>query len=83
MASFLCGPPVYFKTYSFVRPSITSQDWTVMVMFRPSDENEQSAAAGIGAAAFETVIAISKATLVRAFPMLMRQLPFRQIWHQS
>jgi hypothetical protein len=50
-----------------------------MVMFRPSDENEQSAAAGIGAAAFETVIAISKATLVRAFPMLMRQLPFRQI----
>jgi hypothetical protein len=25
------------------------------------------------------VIAISKATLVRAFPMLMRQFPFRQI----
>src|SRR5208282_2304074 len=75
MASFLCGPPAYFKTSLFVRPSITSQDWTVIMMFRPLDENEQSAAAGNGTAAFETVSTTSKANLVRAFPMLMKRLP--------
>jgi len=50
-----------------------------MLMIRPSDENEQSAAAGVGITAFETDNTTNKSTLSSAFPMLISRYPIRRI----
>src|SRR5271163_421006 len=79
MVGFFCRLPAYFRTSLFVRPSITSQDWMFTVTIRPSEENEQSATAGVDIMAFETISTGSRKTLRKVFPMLMSRDPFRRM----